>query len=103
MGEIDLNSLVPKPIRIVEGVRKKKDSPTEDVIGTFGNILKESLKKVNEVKIQSNILTQRLAAGDVDNLHEVMIAAQRSELVSQLTLEIRNKIIRAYQEMMMMR
>jgi flagellar hook-basal body complex protein FliE len=101
MAEIDLNSLVPKPIRIVEG-RERKKPPAEDVIGTFGKILKESLKKVNEVKIQSNILTQRLAAGDVDNLHEVMIAAQRSELLSQLTLEIRNKIIRAYQEMMMM-
>lgn len=44
----------------------------------------------------------RLAAGQADNLHEVMIAVERASIALELTIAIRNKLVEAYQEIMRM-
>ena len=53
-------------------------------------------------QIQSDTLTEKLALGKEVDLHEVMIASQKASVTMQLTLEIRNKAVEAYQEMMRM-
>ena len=55
-----------------------------------------------KLKIQSDTLTEKLALGQEVDLHEVMIASQKASVTMQLTLEIRNKAVEAYQEMMRM-
>ena len=65
-------------------------------------LLKESIEKVNEAQIESDQLTEKLARGQDVDLHQVMIASQKSSVTMQLTLEVRNKAIEAYQEMMRM-
>ena len=57
---------------------------------------------MNEAQIVSDELTEKLAKGQNVDLHEVMIASQKSSVTMQLTLEVRNKAIEAYQEMMRM-
>ena len=53
-------------------------------------------------QIQSDTMTQKLInGGDVD-LHEVMIASQKASITLNATMEIRNKVIEAYQEIMRM-
>jgi flagellar hook-basal body complex protein FliE len=69
---------------------------------SFSSFLKDSIEKVNETQIQSDKLTEKLALGQDVDLHEVMIASQKASVTMQLTLEIRNKAVEAYQEMMRM-
>ena len=68
----------------------------------FGVLLKEALNKVNEQQMISDEYKKLLAIGDVDNLHDVTIAAEKANISLQLTLGIRNKIVEAYREIMRM-
>lgn len=80
---------------------KKTVSPFE-AQQKFAEVLKESLNKVNEAQLQSDALTEKLAKGGNVDLHEVMIASQKASVTLSLTMEIRNKAVEAYQEIMRM-
>lgn len=73
-----------------------------DAQKSFASFLKDAINKVNDEQIQANQLTEKLVKGENVDLHQVMIAAQKASISLQLTLEIRNKVIEAYQEMMRM-
>lgn len=79
----------------------KTSSPFE-AQESFATILKDSLEKVNETQIQSDEMTQKLINGDDVELHDVMISAQKANITLQATLEVRNKAVEAYQEIMRM-
>lgn len=69
---------------------------------TFGETLKEAISAVNDKQIQSDQLTTRLVNGDDVDLFEVMVAAQKASVTLNATIEVRNKVIEAYQEIMRM-
>ncbi|MBS4172513.1 flagellar hook-basal body complex protein FliE [Bacillus sp. FJAT-49736] len=69
---------------------------------SFADMLKQSISEVNNDQIQSDVLTQKLANGENVDLHQVMIAAQKANVTMQAALEIRNKVVEAYQETMRM-
>lgn len=68
----------------------------------FGNYLKDALKEVNRLETQADTLTKRLAAGDNVDIHDVMIATEKANIALQLTLQVRNKAVEAYNEIMRM-
>lgn len=68
----------------------------------FATTLKQAIASVNEQQIQSDTMTNKLInGGDVD-LHEVMIASQKASVTLSATMEVRNKAVEAYQEIMRM-
>ena len=68
----------------------------------FSNTLKEAIASVNEHQKTSDTMTQKLInGGDVD-LFEVMVAAQKASVTLNTTIEVRNKAVEAYQEIMRM-
>lgn len=68
----------------------------------FADALKNAIASVNEQQKTSDVMTQKLInGGDVD-LHEVMVASQKASITLNTTIEIRNKAIEAYQEIMRM-
>lgn len=69
---------------------------------TFSNFLKNAINEVNETQIKSDQLTEKLALGENVNLHDVMIASQKASITLQTTMEVRNKVVEAYQEIMRM-
>ncbi|WP_027408681.1 flagellar hook-basal body complex protein FliE [Anoxybacteroides tepidamans] len=73
-----------------------------DVQKSFANFLKDAIQQVNDQQIQADKLTDKLVKGENVDLHQVMIASQKASISLQLTVEIRNKVIEAYQEMMRM-
>ncbi|PEJ35072.1 flagellar hook-basal body complex protein FliE [Peribacillus butanolivorans] len=68
----------------------------------FASVLKDSLNKVNETQVASDNLSTKLVNGEDVELHSVMIASQKASITMQATLEVRNKVVEAYQEMMRM-
>lgn len=75
---------------------------TSSIEGSFANFLKEALTKVSDLEKESTALTEAFAAGITDNIHQVLIAAEKAEVALQFTMQIRNKIMDAYNEIMNM-
>ena len=73
-----------------------------DAQQTFANSLKEAISNVNNQQIQSDVMTEKLINGGNVDLHEVMIASQKASITINATMEVRNKAIEAYQEIMRM-
>jgi flagellar hook-basal body complex protein FliE len=62
----------------------------------------ELVSKVNDMQVQSDKAVQGLASGENKNLHEVMIAVEKSSISFQFMSQVRNKALEAYQEVMRM-
>ncbi|MFH1537385.1 MAG: flagellar hook-basal body complex protein FliE [bacterium] len=69
---------------------------------TFGEMLKGAVKKVDALEKGADDMMLKLATGEVEDIHEVMIAAEKAELSLQLTVEIRDRVIEAYQTILRM-
>jgi flagellar hook-basal body complex protein FliE len=68
----------------------------------FVSLFSDALANVNEAQKTSEVMTNKLITGEVKDVHEVMIASQKANLSLQLTVEVRNKVIESYQEIMRM-
>jgi flagellar hook-basal body complex protein FliE len=79
-----------------------KISGTENSPINFAELLNKAINNVNDLQNISNNLTNDLAAGKTDNIHEVMIAGEKADLALQFTMQIRNKVLDAYNEIMRM-
>ncbi len=69
---------------------------------SFANTLKDAIASVNNQQVQSDAMTNKLINGEDVDLHEVMITAQKASVTLSATMEVRNKAIEAYQEIMRM-
>jgi flagellar hook-basal body complex protein FliE len=63
---------------------------------------KDMLKQVNDAQNKSDVETEKLITGKTDDLHNVMITAEKASITLQTAVEVRNKAIEAYQEVMRM-
>lgn len=88
------------------GIVNIPNKTTNDIRGTtktsFSDILNKNLNEVNQLLLDSNEWNEKLALGQVENVHQVIIATQKAELALQFTMQIRNKILDAYNEIMRM-
>jgi len=69
----------------------------------FSAMLKQSIDKVNETQVNSAKLADAFQAGDPNvEVSELMVALQKSNVSFQAMLQVRNKLVNAYQEIMNM-
>ncbi|MFZ6876351.1 flagellar hook-basal body complex protein FliE [Undibacterium sp. Di27W] len=71
-------------------------------VQSFSNMVSQGLAQVNEQLQTSQADLQALATGDVQNLHQVMIRMEESRLSFQLMLQVRNRLLESYQDIMKM-
>ena len=64
----------------------------------FADTLKKALYKVNSLQIKADEAATALATGQAEDVHQVVIALEEAMLAMQLTMQVRNKILEAYQE-----
>ncbi len=69
---------------------------------SFAETLNEAISNVNELQKTSDIKVQELATGKTDDIAGVMIAAEKADIALRAMVQVRNKIIDAYQEIMKM-
>ena len=69
---------------------------------SFGEYLNSALMKVTDLENQAGQLKQDFALGKTDNIPEVLIAGEKANIALQFTMQIRNKVIDAYSEIMRM-
>jgi flagellar hook-basal body complex protein FliE len=70
--------------------------------GEFGRLVTQGIGEVNGQLLASQGDLQRLATGDVQNLHQVMVRLEESRLSFELLLQVRNRLLEAYQDVMKM-
>src|SRR5262245_9785395 len=68
----------------------------------FRETLVSALREVNGLQLEASESTNRLAAGEDVDLHEVMISSAEAGVAFDLMMEIRNKLLEAYQEIQRM-
>jgi flagellar hook-basal body complex protein FliE len=73
-----------------------------DAAGTFANMVGQGLAQVNQGLLTSQADMQRVATGEVQNLHQVMIRLEESRLSFQLMMQVRGRLLEAYQDIMKM-
>jgi flagellar hook-basal body complex protein FliE len=66
----------------------------------FGEALTKALDQVNSLQTEADSMAQTVAIGGTDKVHEAMIAMEKASLALELTVQVRNKAIEAYQELM---
>lgn len=71
-------------------------------VGGFGELVSRGLGDVNQQLLASQLDLQRLATGNVQNLHQVMMRLEESRISFELLLQVRNRLLEAYQDIMKM-
>jgi len=68
----------------------------------FGDILSSTLKSVNNAQTAGDTAIEKLQTGDAKHLHEVMIAVEEADVSLRMLVQMRNKALTAYEEIMRM-
>lgn len=77
-----------------------KSNPSNE--GFFEKMLQESMEEVNNLQVQAEQAIEDLATGQSEDLHKTMILMEKAELSLKLMIQVRNKLLDAYQEIMRM-
>jgi len=88
----------------VPAVEIRAPEPVRDTApaDAFGAVLKDSIARVENLRAGAGETVDRLLAGEGEDLHTAALATQRAELAFELFLQVRNKAVQAYQEIMRM-
>jgi flagellar hook-basal body complex protein FliE len=70
--------------------------------GEFASLLENAVHRVDQYRHTANQAVDNLLTGENGELHNVALTAQRAELAFELGLQVRNKVVQAYQEIMRM-
>jgi flagellar hook-basal body complex protein FliE len=68
----------------------------------FADVLQSTVEKVNDAQVQADQAVDRLHSGEAKNIHEVTIALEQADISLRLLVQMRNKAMDAYQEIMRM-
>jgi flagellar hook-basal body complex protein FliE len=85
-------------IRILPADVSPASSRTEDTNSEFVTTLRHAMDDVEEVQSQAENKVSDLLQGNGTDVHSAMIAVEKAELSFQLMMQVRNKIVQAYQE-----
>ncbi len=90
-----IDSLSPISLQNELAKTKKAESGSD-----FFTILKESLNEVNDMQVKGDQALSDIATGQVKDLHSAAIAIDKAEISMKVMLEVRNKALSAYKEIL---
>jgi flagellar hook-basal body complex protein FliE len=70
--------------------------------GGFMSSLQHAIGKANDIQLQASQATEALMTGQTQNIHQTMVALQEADVSFQLMMQIRNKLLSAYEEIQRM-
>jgi flagellar hook-basal body complex protein FliE len=84
-----------------EKIKKTQTTPAN--VPSFKETLSTFMTDVNDMQIKADESMKRLMAGEITDVHQVMSAAEEANVAFNMMMEIRNKVMDAYQEVMRIR
>ncbi|MDZ7337813.1 MAG: flagellar hook-basal body complex protein FliE [candidate division KSB1 bacterium] len=76
--------------------------PQSGEVPSFGQIINKYLDETNQMQLKAGEAVRQMASGQIEDIHEVMIAVEKSRVSLELVIEIRNRLLEAYRELMRM-
>jgi flagellar hook-basal body complex protein FliE len=70
--------------------------------GSFLGSLKDAIAQVNEVQLDASQAVDKFVTGESENVHQMMMALQKADVSFQLMMQIRNKLVSAYEDIQRM-
>ncbi len=102
MSEINTEQLMAQ-MRVMAAQAQGERSTQPQQGADFGELLRGSIDRVNELQRNSREAKEAFQAGTSDmSLAEVMITAEKASIAFQTLLQVRNKMIQAYQDVINM-
>jgi flagellar hook-basal body complex protein FliE len=91
---------------IGSGLSTDKTSKTQDAqknVTSFKDTLSSFMQDVNSMQNKADESIKKMAAGEITDVHQVMTAVEEASTAFNMMMEIRNKVMDAYQEVLRMR
>lgn len=98
MNDITIQNNTESPPGVISA--NKQAPQTES--GSFGQMLTDSIDQVSRLQQESNESIKNLVTGKQTDIHQTMIAAEKSSVAFEFMMQIRNKTIAAYDKIMNM-
>ena len=96
-------SLPITPVRMPAGVPSlQPGGGTKGPAGAFQSVLSDAIGRVEQFQQNSQSSIDKFLSGEDEEVHKVALATQQAEMAFDLFLQIRNKVVSAYQEVMRM-
>lgn len=92
-----LQALTPNPATV-----QSKGSVASQVETSFGEMLSSMVDQTNQLQQQADQAIKQLHTGDEQSLHDAMISMEKADISLRYMVQVRNKAIDAYQEVMRM-
>lgn len=92
--------VAPVPVILPQAIMGADNNKSQGADGdkSFGQVLLNALENVNNAQVKSDNITKKFLVGDIQDVHQVTIASEQARLMMQLAVEVRNKVVEAYQE-----
>ncbi|MBW1783279.1 MAG: flagellar hook-basal body complex protein FliE [Deltaproteobacteria bacterium] len=96
MSEIIIKNRLetPTPLQVQENRTMKNQG------GSFGHMLSEAIGETDQLRKTADMAVSDLASGKNTDIHKTMIAIEKASISFKLMMQVRNKVIAAYQEIM---
>jgi len=98
-------SAVQPPVTLTQSIQSERLSQigqknSTNTVNETGQTFNELLQSLSQSQNESDTLLQKLAAGEDVDLHQVMIASEKTSVSFQVALSIRDRLVEAYREVM---
>ena len=97
-----IQAVNPTKLPMMPSGGSKTASATNSPDKSFGKMLMDALEDVNDLQQKASQASTDLATGKIEDISQVVIAAEKAAVALQLTVQVRNKMLESYQEMMRM-
>jgi flagellar hook-basal body complex protein FliE len=91
----DTQNLLPRPPMVA---KQTSSLPS----ASFEQMLQKSLSDVNQLQLEADKAVAALATGQEQDLHNTMITMEKADIAFRLLMQIRNKVMTAYETIMRM-
>jgi len=84
------------------GIEPQKPDGQKQTDGSFGSVLKDAIQDINNLQNDADKAIAKVQLQDAGSIHDAMIALEKAGISFQVMMQVRNKILDAYQEVMRM-
>jgi flagellar hook-basal body complex protein FliE len=86
----------------MEALSPAQKTPAAGAAAGFGEALSQAIDQVNSLHHTANQSVEQLATGENQDIHRTMIALEKADVSFKLMMQVRNKVVSAYEEIMRM-
>jgi flagellar hook-basal body complex protein FliE len=79
-------------------ISMKPKNPVDKAVGNFADYMEQAVDDTNDLSMASKDITKKFLMGEVENVHDVMIASERAGLAMKTMMSLRKKIMEAYRD-----